>query len=731
MSEPSAKVRARVEQLRDELREHNRRYYVEADPSVSDAEYDRLLRELQNLEEQHPALATPDSPTQRVGGEPIAGFETVPHAVPMLSIDNTYDRDELRAWYDRTVKALSAGEESLFSGDSDAGLTLAAEPKVDGVAMSLRYEDGRLTRAVTRGDGTKGDDVTHNARTLRAIPLELNQASDGPPIPAVLEVRGEVFMPDDVFKRVNEEREDAGLDLFMNPRNSTAGSLKQKDPAKVVRGLRFFAHGRGAIEPADAFDTHSQMLAALRSFGLPTNPAIETVAGFDAAWDFIRAFDEKRKTLGYATDGVVLKLDRFDHQDALGTTSKSPRWCIAFKFPAERVTTVLRDVEPQVGKTGKITPRAVMDPVFVAGTTVQHASLHNYGEVARKDIRLGDTVVIEKAGEIIPQVIEAVTAKRPKNAKRITPPEKCPVCATPVEIEHDSRRVNELASYEKRIEKERAKAEETGEDYTPDEPPAPLAKLDESARYCPNPDCPAQLRERLIHFAGRNQMDIDALGEKTVHQLVDAGLLAGIGDIFRLHEKCDALLDLERMGEKKIDNLLAGIEDAKSRGLARVLASLTIRQVGSSGSKALARRFGNLDALLDADEETLAEIDDIGPVTAASVRGFLDSTPGQRVLKELREAGVDLTEPQPAGASAPADSPFTGKTIVLTGTLEHFKRTELAEKLEALGASVTGSVSKNTDLLIAGEKAGSKLAKAEKLGVEVWDEAKLLGALPD
>ncbi|MEM1445551.1 MAG: NAD-dependent DNA ligase LigA [Planctomycetota bacterium] len=693
---PTSTQRKRAATLQRELHEHDRRYHVEASPTITDQQYDELLAELADLESAFPQLAADDSPTRRVGGEPIAGFETVPHAVPMLSIDNTYDRDELQAWYDRTASLLAKAKghldgevDSLFGKQDDSnseGLPLVCEPKVDGVALSLRYEAGTLVRAVTRGDGTQGDDVTHNVRTIRAIPLRLTGEA-----PAVLEVRGEVFMPDDVFTSVNAKREADGLDLFMNPRNSTAGSLKQKDPKKVVRGLRFFAHGLGQVEPADTFTTHALFLEALSGWGLPINPGIAPTEHFDQAWAYIENFDAKRGELGYATDGVVLKVAALADQATLGTTSKSPRWCVAFKFPAERVRTVLRAVEVQVGKTGKLTPRAVMDPVVVAGTTVQHATLHNFGEVARKDLRIGDTVVIEKAGEIIPQVIEAVLAERPNGAQPIEPPTHCPVCGTPVQIE--------------------------------------TVDGEETARYCPNPDCPAQLRERLIHFAGRKQMDIDALGEKTVHQLVDAGLLTSIGDVHRLHEQREAILALERMAEKKADNLFAGIEASKSRGLAKVLASLTIRHVGGTAGKSIARHFGSLDSLLAADEEGIAEIDDIGPITAASLHDFLHGDVGRQVLEDLRQAGLDMTEPM-AETAADADSPVAGKTVVLTGTLERFTRPVLAEKLEALGAKVTGSVSKKTDLLIAGESAGSKLDKANKLGIEVWDETRLLETLP-
>ncbi|MEM7575937.1 MAG: NAD-dependent DNA ligase LigA [Planctomycetota bacterium] len=701
---PTQAQRERVAELQRELAEHNRRYYVDTSPTITDQQYDEQLAELVKLEAAFPQLSSPDSPTQRVGGQPIDDFETIPHAVPMLSIDNTYDQKELQAWYVRTQKTLAkqpvsethdAG--SLFADDSkgqiDAeppaiDLPLMCEPKVDGVALSLRYENGSLVRAVTRGDGSQGDDITHNVRTIRSIPLKLF----GEP-PRLLEVRGEVFMPHDVFASVNAQRKADGLDLFMNPRNSTAGSLKQKDPSKVVHGLRFFAHGLGAVDPADTFASHGEFLATLKLLGLPTNPDISAAGSFEDAWQYIESFNAERRGLGYATDGVVLKLDSLANQATLGNTSKSPRWCVAFKFPAERVQTVLRAVEVQVGKTGKLTPRAVMDPVLVAGTMVQHATLHNFGEVARKDLRIGDTVVIEKAGEIIPQVIEPVLEERPSEAKAIEPPTHCPVCGTAVQIE--------------------------------------LVDGQETARYCPNPDCPAQLRERLIHFAGRKQMDIDELGEKTVHQLVDAGLLTSIGDVYRLHTKRDAIVALERMAEKKAENLLAGIETSKSRGLAKVLASLTIRHVGSTAGKAIARRFGGLSALREVDVETIAEVDDIGPITAASLHGFLHSPAGQQVFDELGEAGVDLTEPTAETKIASVDSPFTGKKIVLTGTLEQFTRPDLAEKLEALGAKVTGSVSKNTDLLIAGDAAGSKLEKATKLGVEVWDEDELLAALSE
>jgi len=685
--------RERIEQLRAELRRHNRLYYVEAAPEISDQEYDKLLKELERLEEKHPDLVTPDSPTQRVGGEPIEGFETVAHAVPMLSIDNTYSRDELRAWYDRTRKALikKADEEdqgNLFGGE-DAPLRLVVEPKVDGVALSLRYEDGRLVRAVTRGDGRRGDDITHNIRTVRAIPLSLQADEDDVEVPATFEARGEIFMPDEVFAQLNARRQEQGLELFANPRNSNAGTLKQKDPKNVASGLRIFVHGRGEVDP-DPFETHTDFLDAARALGLPTNPHTSAVEGFDAAWAFIERFEQDRRSLGYATDGVVIKLDRYDQQTALGLRTKSPRWCIAYKYAAEQATTKLKEVEWTVGKTGRVTPRAIMEPVQLAGTTVKHASLHNADEIERLGLHAGDEVVIEKAGEIIPHVIRVHRESREKKDTRpIQPPADCPSCGTTLQRQED-----------------------------------------EVDWRCVNPECPAQLRERLIWFVGRDQMDIEGLGEKLIIQLLDAGLVRNFGDIFRLHEKREQVLELDRMAEKKLENLLAGIEASKSRGLARVLASLGIRHVGGTAARALARHFGDIDSLLNADEEAIAEVDEIGPITADSVYRFLQSDAGQHVIDDLKDAGVDLTEPQAESASETAEaSPFAGKTIVLTGTLESYDRKTLTETLEGLGAKVTGSVSKNTDLLIAGESAGSKLSKAQSLGVEIWDEAQLLEAL--
>ncbi|XAM00416.1 NAD-dependent DNA ligase LigA [Phycisphaeraceae bacterium D3-23] len=731
---------AQIADLRATLNNADRLYRLGEPTGMSDQEWDQALKQLEQLEADHPDLAAPgldDSPTQRVGGEPIAGFETIEHSSPMLSIDNTYNRAELENWINRTAKSLGVEQ-----------FDMVMEAKIDGVALALRYEDGRLIQALTRGDGTQGDDITHNIKTVRSIPLQLShntpqavpehsEGADHPPgnLPAVLECRGEIFMPADIFAKLNAQREADGQELYANPRNTTAGNLKQKDPRNVSPGLRFIAYGKGEVSP-DTFDTHTDFTAALNTLGVPIHEHEDVVSNADDAWAWIEQFDQLRHDLPYATDGVVIKVNRYDQQQQLGANSKAPRWCIAYKFAAEQATTKLLEVNWQVGKTGKLTPRATMEPVFLAGTTVTHATLHNYGEILRKGIMLGDTVTIEKAGEIIPQVVAAVAEERTGEEEIITPPDQCPECKTPVDIENDARRISELASHERKVEREKTKAKK--EDRAPEviAPPSPLGTEDETARYCPNPECPAQFRERLIHFVGRNQMDIDALGEKTIHQLADAGLLKNLGDIFTLKDHRDALLELDRMGEKKVDNLVAGVEAAKSRGLRRVLAGLTIRHVGTGGAKRLSQHFGSIDALIAADEEAIADIEDVGPITAASVRQFLDNPAGQRVIQELKDHGVDLTEAikkNPVTGDDSADEstggPFAGKTIVLTGTLEHYKRNDLKQILEDLGAKVSGSISKNTDLLIAGENAGSKLTKAQGLGVEVWDEAKLLDSI--
>lgn len=719
---PTAAV-ARVTELRELLSRANRAYYVDASPIMSDAEFDRLLAELSELEKAHPELDDPDSPTKRVGGEPIEGFTTIAHAVPMLSIDNTYTEDEVRRWFGRVQEGVASG--GLFGGGS---LACVCDPKIDGLAISLRYERGKLKHAVTRGDGVKGDDVTHAARVIRAIPLGLGEGA-----PGVLEVRGEVFLPLDQFERINEEREEAGEELFMNPRNAAAGTLKNLDPGLIAsRKLGFIAHGRGEV--SEGFSKgYWEFLGRLRNLGVPTSPHAVRCERVEDVLVAIESFEQARHTLNYATDGMVVRVDSFAQQEELGVTSKSPRWVIAFKYPAERKTTTLLRVEHQVGKTGKITPRAVMEPVVLAGTTVQHATLHNYGRVLQSplnpdapgagttDIRLGDTVYVEKAGEIIPQVVGVDVSRRPHGAKRVHAPAHCPVCESPVEIE----------------------------------PPEAHERPElETTRRCINPECPAQIREKLVWFAGRKQMDIEGLGEKTVDQIIASGTipLRTFADIFHLAEHREALLALERMGEKKVENLLAGIEAAKGRGLAKVLAGMGIRHVGDTTGKLLARRYQDLDALLAAsvrdlmpnaklskDEAAVLGVEaeppggqetGLGKDTAPVVHAYLHSPAAKKTFADLAAAGVDLTSKDyRAAKAAPAAGPFAGKTIVLTGSLEHFEREDLKGVLEGLGAKVSGSVSSKTTLVIAGEAAGSKLDKARELGIEVWDEATLLKAL--
>ncbi|MGQ0627987.1 MAG: NAD-dependent DNA ligase LigA [Phycisphaerales bacterium] len=722
----------RISELRALLTRANRAYYTDAQPLMADAEFDRLLSELAGLESRHPELADPTSPTLRVGGEPIEGFVTRVHAVPMLSIDNTYNEGDVRGWWERCVRALeSAG--GLFGGGG-AGFAVVCDPKVDGLACSLRYEQGVLISAVTRGDGIKGDDVTHAVRTIRALPLRL----EGADIPEVLEIRGEVYFPIREFDRVNREREAEGEEPFLNPRNAAAGTLKNLDPrVAAARRLGFVAHGRGEVRGGTVGEGHSAFVARLASLGVPVAKERTRAESVEDTLKAIAAFGERRHAQPFAVDGMVVRVDSFAQQEALGITSKSPRWAIAYKYPAERKTTVLIRVDHQVGKTGKITPRAAMEPVPLAGSVVRHATLHNYGRVraaptnpdvpgeGSTDIRIGDTVYVEKAGEVIPYVAGVMVERRPKNATPVVAPDRCPECEGPVEIEP---------------------------------PEAVDDPLLETARRCVNPECPAQVRERLIWFAGRKQMDIEGLGEKTIDQIraEPAIPLRTFSDIFHLRDHRAALLALDRMGEKKADNLLQGIEDAKSRGLAKVRAGMGIRHVGDSTAKALARRFPNLDALLAAGLRELmphtklsknaaarlsvsaeplgGEPTDLGVDTAPVVYAYLHSPVAQASFAALRAAGVDLSSKDyqdPGERSArSAGSPFAGKTIVLTGTLERYEREELKAILEGLGGKVSGSVSSKTSLVIAGESAGSKLDKARELGIEVWDEARLLAALP-
>jgi DNA ligase (NAD+) len=698
MSTPSEAIR-RVEELRELLHRANRAYYLDANPIMTDRDFDERLAELAALEREHPALRDPTSPTERVGEVASGSFATARHRVPMQSVENSYSALDVRSWHQRCVEGVAAATgtaDDLFAASpAPPEVPLVCDPKVDGVAISLRYEHGALVEAVTRGDGETGDVVTRNAKAIRSIPLRLTTPK-GRAIPDVLEVRGEIYMPIAMFDRINAERAAAGDVLFANPRNSTAGTLKNLDPKVVAsRGLRFLAHGRGESSEVGIASWWA-WLGFLGELGIPTNPLACRAADADEAIRVIEAFDATRRTLPYAVDGMVVRVDRFDHQRTLGATSKAPRWAIAFKYPAEQGTTILREVAWQVGKGSTLTPRATMDPVVLAGTTVRHATLHNIEEIRRRDVRIGDVVVVEKAGEIIPQVVRPVLEKRSGVETPIEPPSACPACGGPVEQEGP--------------------------------------KL-----FCVSPECPAQFRERLKWFVGRDQMDIDGMGERLVDQLVDAGLVHHFADVFRLRK--EQLLALERMGEKSADNLLAAIDAARGRGLQRVLAGMGLRHIGASASKTLAKAFPHADALLaigeagPAGEAQLAELEDFGAITAASLARDLASERVRNAFRELAETGVDLASPlyRPSGAAAGQPSErsgaFAGKTFVVTGTLERWGRSDIEALLESLGAKVSGSVSKKTSVVIAGAEAGSKLAKARELGVEVWDEARAIREL--
>ncbi len=660
-------LQKQVESLRERVRYHDRLYYIDAKPEISDHEYDELMRQLCDLETQHPDLITSDSPSQRVGGQLLPGFVHVSHAVPMLSVDNTYDESQLREFDQRIRGALD-----------DEPFSYIVDPKVDGVAASLTYENGVLALAATRGDGATGDDITQNIRTLKSVPLRLV----GNDVPAVLDVRGEVYWPTDSFLAFNARREEEGEQVFANPRNATAGTLKQLDPAKVAdRGLRFVAHGFGRIEPLSC-DSGFEILQMFQKWGIAANPGLSRASDIEEVLELVRTWERRRHELPYEIDGLVVKVDSITQRRQLGTTSKYPRWCIAYKYAAEQAESVLLDIELQVGKLGTVTPRAIMAPVQLAGTTVRHASLHNFDQVERLDVRIGDTVIVEKAGEIIPQVVRVVLDKRPPHAMPFPRPTSCPVCDHPLE-------------------------RDAGGVYI----------------RCNNPQCVAQRRERLIHFCSRDQMDIEGAGDALVQQLVDNELATDCSDLFRLHERQEKLLALERMGKKSVENLLAGIEASKSKPLSKLLSALNIRHVGSTTGELLAEHFGNIDDLMQADYEELIAIDGIGPELADSVRSFFAGDDGRRLIERLRELGVNMLQPR---RNVAAGLPFSGKNVVITGTLESMGRKEAQELVKSLGGKSAGAVSKKTDLVVAGEKAGSKLAKAREFGVEVIDEAEFL-----
>ncbi len=656
-------IQHRLANLRQQINHHNRQYYVDAAPEISDRDFDKLLEELQKLETAHPELITPDSPTQRVGGRPIEGFATVRHREPMLSIDNTYNAAELRE-FDKRVRKLLGG----------ASVTYVVELKIDGVAISLSYENGHFMVGTTRGDGEQGDDVTHNLKTIRGLPLSIHEK-----IP-LFEARGEVYMNREDLARLNRDRIAKDLEPFANPRNSTAGSLKLLDPRQCAeRRLRLFTYALGVCEGVEV-TTHLDGLQLLKKLGFPVNPHIHSFDAIDAVIDYCDSWATKRNELPYDTDGLVIKVNDFAERRRLGTTSKSPRWVVAYKFPAEQGLTKLVSIELQIGKQGTLTPVAHLEPVKLAGTTVKRASLHNAEFIKSKDIRAGDMVVVEKAGEIIPYVVRSEAGARTGHEKEFHFPNTCPFCGSPVELDKN------------------------GTFY----------------RCTGGGKCVSQLKEILRSFARRSAMDIEGLGEKIIDQLVDSGLVRSIPDVFRL--TLDQLVGLERMGEKSAQNLLDGIAASKERGLARVLAGLAIPHVGDSVADLLAHEFGDIDALAGASVERLDEIEGIGESMAVAIHAYFHDEQGRRIVAELKELRLKLSQSQRLAPATTGAGNLTGKTFVVTGTLKNYQREEIEALIRELGGKPAGSVSKKTDFVVAGAKAGSKLDKAHELGVKVITE---------
>lgn len=655
-------VANKIARLRQEIRHHDRKYYVDAAPEITDLQYDRLVQQLQELEAAHPELVTSDSPTQRVGDAPVDELRQVEHRVPMLSIDNTYSPADIRTYADRISR--------LLDGEP---VEWVVELKIDGVAASVIYERGRLTRGVTRGDGQVGDDITHNVRTIVDLPLRLV----GDDVPTVLEVRGEVYMTNSDLVRLNERQQSNGEPAYANTRNVTAGSIRLLDSRICAdRRLRMFCHGVGYAEGLKASD-HISFLNEIRGYGIAPTPHVQSFPSIDGVIDHCDQLVQRLHELDFEVDGLVIKVNRFDQRDRLGTTAKSPRWLLAYKFEKYEATTLLRNIQVQVGKTGTITPVAELKPVELAGTTVSRASLHNADEIQRKDVRVGDVVVVEKAGKIIPHIVRVEKHQRSKRLTTFAFPTNCPQCDTQ------------------------------------------LVK-DEGGVYirCPNRQCPAQVKERIRYFASRQAMDIEGLGDKLVDQLVAGGLVRDYADLYRL--RIEEVTNLERMGDKSSRNLLAGIEASKGRGLARVLNALSIRHVGVSVARALSKHFPDMETLQQASMDELAEINEIGPIIAASVHQFIQGDVGRETIDQLGQVGVRMDSLEFSQSST--EGALTGKTLVVTGTLQKYTRDQIRDLIRDHGGRAATSVSKSTDYVVAGEKAGSKLAKAKQLGVPVLTE---------
>lgn len=653
----------KIEKLREEIRYHARKYYVEDAPEISDYEYDALVKELERLEQEHPQFITPDSPTQRVGGEPLEAFQTVDHLIPMLSLDNSYSPEELRE-FEKRIKRLAPDEEFRY----------VVELKIDGLGVALLYRNGLLERGATRGDGSRGEDITQNLRTINSIPLRLGGDSG---IPEVMEVRGEVYLPKKGLRKINEKRERSGEPLFANPRNAAAGSLRQLDSRVVAtRPLDIFIYSLSYVEgrgPA----TQYEALAMFKELGFKVNPHARLCQNMDEVIEVCLGWQDKHEELDYEVDGMVVKVNDISLWDRLGATSKHPRWAIAYKFPARQATTVIRAIEVNVGRTGAVTPTAVLDPVELSGTTVSRATLHNEDEIRRKDIRVGDTVIIEKGGEVIPKVVRVLESKRTGQEREFHMPLKCPACGADV--------------------------------YRPE---------GEAVHRCTGSNCPAQLKEKLIHFASRGAMDIDHLGPKVIEQLVDKGLVKDYADLYSL--TLDQLKSLERLADKSGRNILEGVERSVERSGGRVLYALGIRFVGDRAARILTDNYSSIDDLMKASPEELQEIYEVGPVVAESVVRFFAQESNRHVIEKLRQAGLNLTNWKP---KTTARGLFAGKQFVLTGGLDSMTRDEAKTLIESLGGRVTSSVSKNTDYVVVGHDPGSKAERARSLGVQILDEA--------
>ena len=657
--------RKRVAELVREINSHNYQYYMEDNPVISDAEYDALMRELKELEEKYPSLKRPDSPTQRVGGQPIESFVTVEHSRPMLSLENGYSEEDVREFDQRMRKLLGVSE-----------IEYAVELKMDGVAISLIYEDGRFVRAVTRGDGYQGDDITENGRTISVVPLQVGYQKP-------LEVRGEAYIRKDDFLRINQRREEAGERLFANPRNATAGTLKHLNPKEVSRRKILFFAWAGFLEKP--LKTHWDVLDFLKKSRFPVNPNIKKFAGIGPVIDYCNSWQSKRHSLPYETDGMVIKVNSLAYQEDAGFTSKSPRWALAYKFPAEQATTQIKEIVVQVGRLGTLTPVAILEPVHLSGTLVSRATLHNQDEIRRLGVKKYDRVFVEKAGEIIPQVVKVITETRTGEEKEFVMPKECPVCGGPV-----SREEGEVAI------------------------------------RCTNIRCPAQVKERVFHFASRDAMNIDGLGRKIIEVLVNKELISDYGDLYSLKYK--DLIALERMGKKSTENLFSAINKSKENDLFRLVYGLGIRHVGTRAAEVLAENFSSLDRLVQSGVENLTSIREIGPVMAQSIVRFFRDEETKKVLDKLHRAGVNMKSRKEKVSIE--KQVFAGKTLVVTGTLKKFSRNQVENLIKKLGGRIAGSVSSKTDYLVNGEEPGSKLAKAQQLGVRILSEAEFMEILP-